>query len=48
MTEVPDTFSSLFWGYSAIWAIMVVYLVSLVRRVSRLEKRLDEEKSPRS
>jgi CcmD family protein len=48
MNEVPDTFNSLFWGYSAIWAIIVVYLVSILRRVSRLEQRLAEEKPSHS
>ncbi|NDC37212.1 MAG: CcmD family protein [Proteobacteria bacterium] len=43
MNEVPNTFQSLFIGYSAIWAIMVVYLFALVRRVSKLEKRLAQD-----
>ncbi len=38
MEQVPDTFSSLFFGYAAFWIILGVYVLSLGRRVSRLEK----------
>jgi len=39
METVPNTFAGMFWGYLAIWAIIVGYLISLVIRVSRLEKK---------
>ena len=45
MNEVPDTFSSLFFGYAAIWGIMVIYLFALLRRVSKLERRLTDDKT---
>lgn len=45
MNEVPNTFQSLFVGYSAIWAILVLYLFTLVRRISKLEKRLAQGSS---
>ena len=35
----PDTFPSLFWSYTAVWAILAVYIVTLGVRLSRLEKR---------
>ena len=35
----PDTFPSLFWSYTAVWAIVSVYIVTLGVRLSRLEKR---------
>jgi CcmD family protein len=34
---VPNTFPSLFAGYAVIWAVLVVYIVYLGRRLSRLE-----------
>ncbi len=37
METTVDTFPSLFWGYSVIWALIVVYLISLGRRLSKLE-----------
>jgi CcmD family protein len=37
---MPDSYPSLFIGYAVIWAIMIVYLASLGRRVSRLESKL--------
>lgn len=45
MNEVPNTFPSLFLGYSVIWGIVVVYLFSLVRRLGKLEKRLSQTSS---
>jgi CcmD family protein len=41
----PDTFPSLFWSYTVVWAILAVYIVTLGVRLSRLEKRFsrDEE-----
>lgn len=40
MDSVPNTFSSLFLGYSVIWGILCVYIFSLVRRVQKLERKL--------
>ncbi len=34
-----DTFPGLFWGYTAIWAVIVLYLIRLAIRISRLERR---------
>jgi len=39
METVPDTFVGMFWGYLAIWLVIVGYLASVVVRVSRLEKK---------
>lgn len=47
MEIVPNTFPALFWGYTAIVAIVVLYVVSLGFRISRIEKRANEHK-PRS
>ena len=38
MEQIPDTFPSLFWGYAAIWAVLVLYIYRLGRKVSRLEE----------
>lgn len=38
MEVVPNTFPSLFWGYSAIWVLLCLYIFTLGRRVRRLEK----------
>ena len=35
----PDTFPSLFWSYTFVWAILAVYIITLGARLSRLEKR---------
>lgn len=40
----PDTFPSLFWSYTAVWAVLAVYIVTLGVRLSRLEKKLSQEK----
>lgn len=45
MEVVPNTFPALFWGYTAIIAIVVLYVVSLGLRVSRVEKKLKANKS---
>ena len=37
--DVPNTFPSLFWGYTAIWTLVVVYIVSLGFRLSKIEKQ---------
>ncbi len=39
MDTVPNTFPSLFAGYTAIWLIFGFYLLSLGLRLARLEKR---------
>ena len=39
---VPDTFWGLFLGYTVIWGLIVVYLVTLGRRITRIEKQLEE------
>jgi len=39
MDTVPNTFPSLFAGYTAIWLIFGAYLFSLGLRLARLEKR---------
>lgn len=38
MEQVPDTFDALFFGYSVMWGLIVLYVASLARRVSKLEK----------
>ena len=35
---VPNTFPALFWGYTVLWGILVVYLISLGVRLRRLER----------
>jgi CcmD family protein len=48
---VPDTFPDLFYSYSAVWIIMLVYVVLMARRLSRIEKKLsaqDESSQERS
>lgn len=40
----PDTFPSLFWSYTAVWAVLAVYIVTLGVRLSRLEKQLSQDK----
>lgn len=42
MDAVPNTFPSLFWGYTVIWLVLAAYLFSMLRRLSRLEKSLQE------
>ncbi|MBN8548673.1 MAG: CcmD family protein [Deltaproteobacteria bacterium] len=38
MEIVPNTFPSLFWGYSVIWVLLCLYVFSLARRMRNLEK----------
>ncbi len=40
----PDTFPSLFWSYTAVWVVLALYIVTLGARLSRLEKKLSQEK----
>jgi CcmD family protein len=42
MDQVPNTIPELFWGYTALWAILAVYILSLGARLARLEKKSDE------
>lgn len=39
---VPDTFSTLFIGYSTLWILIVIYLAWLLLRLRRVENRLDK------
>ena len=45
MNEVPDSFGSLFLGYTAVWGILAVYIIFLVNKIRKLEKRLDAASS---
>lgn len=36
---IPDTYPSLFYGYAVIWLIFGVYILSLGLRLSKLEKK---------
>ena len=38
METLPDTFPALFYGYTVIWGLLAVYILSLGFRVSRLER----------
>jgi CcmD family protein len=38
ITEVPNTFPDLFWGYTFIWLLLSLYILYLGVRVRRLEK----------
>jgi CcmD family protein len=33
----PDTYDSLFWSYTAVWAVLALYIWTLGVRVKRLE-----------
>lgn len=39
METVPDTFPSLFWGYSVIWMLLGGYIVSLGFRLRKIERK---------
>ena len=41
MEAVPNSIPGLFWGYTFIWAVISFYVVSIHRRVSRLERTLN-------
>lgn len=45
METTPDTFPSLFWGYTVIWGILGFYIFSLLKRVGNLEKAAEEKSS---
>ena len=40
METVPNTFESLFWGYSAIWVLLCFYFVILAKRLRKAERDL--------
>jgi CcmD family protein len=40
MEQVPNTFPDLFIAYTVVWGIIVVYMVTLWRKVNRLEQKL--------
>jgi CcmD family protein len=40
----PDTFPSLFWSYTAVWAILALYIIGLGVRVAKLERTLSTSK----
>ena len=40
----PDTFPSLFWSYTVVWAALSIYIITLGVRLSRLERRLSKDK----
>ncbi len=40
----PDTFPSLFWSYTVVWGVLSVYIISLGARLSRVERRLQDDK----
>jgi CcmD family protein len=41
---LPDTFPSLFWSYTITWLILAAYIWSLGARISRIERKLPEDK----
>ncbi len=43
METVPNTFEGLFWGYTTVWAVLVMYVATLARRLKRLERAAKEE-----
>jgi hypothetical protein len=44
VTMTPDTYDSLFWSYTAVWAILVIYIGLLGVRVRRLEGSCSDKK----
>lgn len=43
MEIVPDTFPSLFWGYTVMWLCILFYLFTLVRRMGKIENKLKSD-----
>ena len=39
------SYAFLFWGYLVVWLGLAAYFITLMRRVSRVAKRLDELES---
>lgn len=51
MNTTPDTFMDLFAGYTAIWVVLALFILSLMRQqralstqIEQLKKELDSEK----
>jgi CcmD family protein len=44
---VPDTYPDLFWSYTAVWCVVVVYIVILGARVGRLERTISASSGKR-
>jgi CcmD family protein len=44
MDQMQDTFPGLFWGYTIIWLLVVLYVLSLGRRMRRLERDTTRDK----
>ena len=40
---VPDTFPALFYGYSVVWLLMLVYVLLMARRLSKVEQKLSSQ-----
>ena len=45
MDEVPNTFPWMFYGYAALWLVMVIFLASLLSRMRAVERALDQKQS---
>lgn len=45
MTETPNTFWSLFSGYSVIWLLIVFFVLNVMAGQKRLENKLEELES---
>jgi CcmD family protein len=43
LDATPDTFPSLFYGYTALWAILALYIFSLGKRLTTLEQTNKED-----
>lgn len=42
---MQDTYPSLFWGYTIIWVLVVLYSLWLGTRLCRIEKTIEKIKS---
>jgi CcmD family protein len=42
MTDTPDTYPQLFAAFAACFVLIVVYVISLGLKVSKLSKQFDE------
>ncbi len=40
---VPNSFPSLFWGYTAIWVLLWAYLLNLGHKIRKLEANRDQQ-----
>lgn len=43
----PDTFPSLFWSYTAVWVVLVVYVATLGIRLARIERTISGREEAR-